>query len=47
MKAFKVLTILLLAMFGFSAANAQVHHRRSFHKRHHVIVRHHKPYHHG
>jgi hypothetical protein len=40
MKALKVFAILLLAMFSYSAVNAQtVHHR--YHKRHRVIRHHH------
>ncbi len=44
MKALKVLTIALLAIFSVTAVNAQVHHRRHVVVRHHhhkVIVRHH------
>jgi hypothetical protein len=47
MKTLKVLAIVLLATFGFTAVNAQtVHHRykkRRHHKRHHpVVVVHHR-----
>ncbi len=48
MKPVKVLVIILLAMFSFSAVNAQVRHRKVHHKRyvkhrhvkHHRVVRH-------
>jgi hypothetical protein len=36
MKAIKVVMILLLATFGFTAVNAQtVHHHRKHHRHHH------------
>jgi hypothetical protein len=38
MKAVKVLAIVMLAMFAYSAVNAQPHHRPRF--RHHHVVRH-------
>ncbi|MDB5124779.1 MAG: hypothetical protein JWP94_2908 [Mucilaginibacter sp.] len=39
MKAVKTLSILLLAIFGYSAVSAQmVHHR--WHKRHHIVHQH-------
>jgi len=41
MKALKVLAFVLLAVFSYSAVNAQPHHKRHY-KRHHRIVRHHK-----
>jgi len=42
MKSLKVLAIVLLAMFSFSAVNAQVvHHKKAPHKMHH------KRHHHG
>ncbi len=42
MKSLKVLTIVLLATFSFSAVNAQVtHHKKARHKMHH------KRHHHG
>ena len=47
MKSLKVLVIVLLAMFSFSAANAQVvHHKKVHHKHHHKVhhaKKHHRP----
>ncbi|SHN31955.1 hypothetical protein [Mucilaginibacter sp. OK098] len=41
MKSLKVLAIGLLAMFSFSAVNAQVtHHKKVYHKHHHKMHRH-------
>jgi len=45
MKSIKVLVIILLAVFSFSAANARpVHHKKAHHKKHmhHKMHRHHK-----
>jgi len=44
MKALKVLAILLLATFAYSAASARpVHHKKHHHRRPHpVAVRHHR-----
>jgi hypothetical protein len=39
MKALKVLSIILLATFSFTAANAQMH-RHHFVRHHHHIIRH-------
>jgi hypothetical protein len=42
MKALKLLTITLLAIFSYGAVSAQsMHHKKHF-KRHHVVRRHHK-----
>lgn len=39
MKAVKILSILLLAIFGYSAVSAQtIHHK--WHKRHHILHKH-------
>jgi hypothetical protein len=47
MKSLKVLVIVLLAMFSFSAVNAQgVHHKKVYHKHHrkvHHAKKHHRP----
>jgi len=45
MKSIKVLVIVLLAAFSFSAVNAQpAHHKKAHHKRHarHKMHRHHR-----
>lgn len=47
MKSLKVFVIVLLAMFSFSAVNAQVvHHKKVHHKHHHKVhhaKKHHRP----
>jgi len=40
MKAFKVLSIMLLAMFSYAAVNAQPVHHKKHHKKHHVKKHH-------
>jgi hypothetical protein len=46
MKALKVLAIVLLASFSYTAVSAQVMHhkmhRKMHHKKHHVVVVHHR-----
>jgi hypothetical protein len=42
MKALKVLIIVLLATFSYSALSAQSVHHKRYHKRHHVAKHHHK-----
>ncbi|WP_262713293.1 hypothetical protein [Mucilaginibacter frigoritolerans] len=44
MKAFKVLAIVLLAAFSFTAASARpVHHKKHYHRKHRpVVAKHHR-----
>ncbi|WP_461451594.1 hypothetical protein [Mucilaginibacter sp.] len=43
MKSLKVLTVLMLTVFSYTAVNAQVHHHYKKHYvKHHVIIHHHR-----